>query len=95
MRHVSAQAVRLLILSSLEAQLTAVGLTQTDIPDDFDLLTEGVIDSLGILQLITLIEEHFDIKIDFADLTPENLTIVGPFSRYIEERAPSALPYDP
>ena len=86
MKPISVNEVRSLILSSLQTQLEAVGLTADDVPDDFDLLTRGVVDSLAILELITQIEKHFDIKIDFEDLDPENLMIIGPFCRYIEEK---------
>lgn len=87
MKRVSAKEVRSIILSSLETQLSAMGLRADDIPDDFDLLTKGVVDSLAILELIANVEKHFDIKIDFEDLDPENLTIIGPFCRYVEEKS--------
>ncbi len=87
MKRISANEVRSLILSSLETQLSGMGLRPDDIPDDFDLLTKGVVDSLAILGLIVNIENHFDIKIDFEDLNPENLTIIGPFCRYVEEKS--------
>ena len=86
MKTVSANEVRSLILSSLQTQLEAIRLTADDVPDDFDLLTRGVVDSLAILELITEIEKHFDIKINFEDLEPENLMVIGPFCRYIEEK---------
>lgn len=87
MKLVSANEVRLLILSSLQTQLAAMGLRSDDVPDDFDLLARGVVDSMAILELIANIERHFDIKIDFEDLDPESLTIIGPFCRYIEEKS--------
>ena len=87
MKRVSAQEVRSLVLSSVEPQLAALGFRLEDTPDDFDLLTQGVIDSLGILELIAKVEKHFGITIDFEGLTPENLTIVGPFCRYVAENS--------
>jgi acyl carrier protein len=86
MKSVSAQEVRAILLACLESHLNGRGLTAENIPDDFDLLMEGVIDSLGIIELIAKIEEHLGIKVDFEELEPENLTIVGPFCRYIEEK---------
>jgi len=78
----------------LETRLAAQGLKADDIPDDFDLLTKGVVDSLGILELIANVEEHFEITIDFEDLTPENLTIVGPFCRYVEQKSDASIAHD-
>jgi len=93
-KPVSAKEVRVVVLSSLETQLAALGLGPEDIPDDFDLLTKGVIDSLGILELIANVEAHFEITVDFEDLTPENLTIVGPFCRYVVQKSAASVARD-
>jgi acyl carrier protein len=60
-------------------------LAATDIGDDYDLLREGIIDSLGILEMITQLEEQFGGPIELADLDPENLMKIGPLSKYIEQ----------
>jgi acyl carrier protein len=41
--------------------------------DDTSFLEERIIDSTGILQIISYIEEEFDIKIDDEEIIPENL----------------------
>ena len=51
-----------------------------ELPDDFDLLLSGVIDSFGILEMISSIEEEFQIELDVAALDAEQITIVGPLS---------------
>ena len=51
-----------------------------ELPDDFDLLLIGVIDSFGILEMISSIEEEFQIELDLAALDAEQITIVGPLS---------------
>lgn len=86
MRHVSAAEVRTVLLNNVGPQLTARGLKPEQVPDDFDLLTEGIIDSMGIIVLISIIESHFEIQVDMGDLDPEHLTVVGPLSRYFEEK---------
>jgi acyl carrier protein len=93
-KRVTANEVRSLILSSLETRLSGMGLRPDDIPDDFDLLTKGVVDSLAIIELIAKIERHFSIKIDFEDLDPENLTIIGPFCRYVEDKSDVSIVHD-
>ena len=84
MKRVTAEAVRDLVLSQLSEPLAALGLKPKDVPDDFDLLTEGVMDSLGIVQMIAALDDHFGIEIDFEHLDPEQLTVIGPLSRYVE-----------
>src|SRR5207253_5925083 len=63
MKRVSAAAVRDLVLSQLSESLAALGLKPADVPDDFDLLTQGATDSLGIVQMIAALDEHFGIEI--------------------------------
>jgi acyl carrier protein len=86
MNPVTAQDVRSVLLAQLVGPLSARGLRPEQVPDHFDLLTEGILDSMGIVEVIGAIEQHFQIQIDFEDLDPENLTIVGPFCEYIQAR---------
>jgi acyl carrier protein len=62
-------------------------LSLTEIPDDFDLLLSGVIDSFGILEMISAIEDEFRIQVDFALLDAEDITRIGPLARYVAESA--------
>jgi len=57
-----------------------------ELADDCDLLLSGMIDSLGLLDLMTAIQEHCQREIDFEALDPEQLTIVGPLCRYVSEQ---------
>ena len=84
---VSAERIRAFVLGRLQTSLAATHLEPHNVPDDFDLLTEGVIDSLGIVELISAVEEQFGIEVDFEDLDAEELTIVGPLCRYIARRS--------
>jgi acyl carrier protein len=87
MSVVTAGEVRGFIVSHLADSLRENNLAGREVADDFDLKDRGIIDSIGYLQLITAIEEHFGIEIDFGDMDAENLTVIGSMSRYIEERA--------
>jgi len=51
-------------------------------PED-DLLSEGVLDSFGMMKLIRFIEDNFDIKVQPEDMTIENFTSVETIVRYI------------
>jgi acyl carrier protein len=83
----TADQVRAFVLESLADAFAENGIDAATVGDDFDLLTSGVIDSFGILELIADINEHFDIEIDFEELDPEGLTILGQFSDYVARTA--------
>lgn len=51
-----------------------------------DLLSEGIIDSLGMMKLIRFIEDKFEIKVRPEDMTIENFTSVYSISGYIQHR---------
>jgi acyl carrier protein len=55
--------------------------------DDFDFLLAGVIDSFGILEMINAIENEFQIQLDLALLDAEDITRIGPLTRYIAATA--------
>jgi acyl carrier protein len=57
-----------------------------ELADDCDLLLSGMIDSLGLLDLMTAIQRHCQREIDFEALDPEQLTVVGPLCRYVSEQ---------
>jgi acyl carrier protein len=54
--------------------------------DDTPLLG-GVIDSLGLMQLISFIEEEFDVTIDDAEVTADNFRTVGDIDHLVSEKA--------
>jgi acyl carrier protein len=62
-------------------------LNLTELPDDFDFLLSGVIDSFGILEMISAIEQEFQIQVDLALLDAEDITRIGPLARYIATTA--------
>lgn len=57
-----------------------------ELADDCDLLLSGMIDSLGLLEMMTAIQQHCQREIDFEGLDPEQLTVVGPLCRYVSEQ---------
>lgn len=84
---VTAEEVRAFVLGRHESGLRAQGITPGAVEDDFDLRERGLIDSFGVLELIGELEERFGMQLDFEDLDPEILTIVGPLSRYVERKS--------
>ncbi len=56
------------------------------VTDQDELLLSGMIDSLGVMSLVSFIEEQFQIDIPFEDVTLENFATVDAMARYIEPR---------
>jgi len=54
--------------------------------DTDNLLTNGVIDSLRMLDLMSFLEEKYRLKVDEDDLMPENFESVNAITRFVEER---------
>jgi len=54
--------------------------------DDTPLLG-GVIDSLGLMQLISFIEEEFDVAIDDAEVTADNFKTVADIEHMVSQKA--------
>jgi acyl carrier protein len=73
----------------LEKSLAGGKNAPSELADDCDLLLSGMIDSLGLLDLMTAIQEHCKREIDFEALDPEQLTVVGPLCRYVSEQLAS------
>src|SRR5215470_3398922 len=83
MTQVSETQVRLFLLERYSAALSSAGVSVNSISDDYDFLQEGVIDSLGVLDMIAAVEAAFGVEIDFENLDVESLTKIGPFCRYV------------
>ena len=54
-----------------------------DIEPDDDLLSAGLVDSIGMMRLIQYIEEQFSIKVAPQDMTIENFITVDAMAKYI------------
>jgi acyl carrier protein len=57
-----------------------------DFSDEDSFLRNGVIDSLGMLELITFLEKEFGIKITDAELVPENLDSLARVCAFVERK---------
>jgi len=80
---VTAEEVRAVVLDELAEPIAGLGVAPEEMPDDFDLLTSGLIDSLGLMELIASVNERLGLDIDYEDLDPEGLTVLGTFSGYV------------
>jgi len=57
-----------------------------DLKEETSFLESGIIDSTGILELVTFIEETFDITVEDEELIPENLDSIGNVVNYLQKK---------
>jgi acyl carrier protein len=58
------------------------------IADDQDLLLSGLVDSLGVVRMISFIEQTMEVAIPPEDVTLENFQTVDNIVRYLQQRSP-------
>jgi acyl carrier protein len=54
--------------------------------DDASFLDEGIIDSTGILEMVSYLEEEFSISVDDEELVPENLDSINNVVAYLTKK---------
>ncbi len=57
-----------------------------DLSDDDGFLQLGIIDSMGVLELVGFIEEEFGVSMDDEELIPENLDSVNRIVAYLARK---------
>ena len=56
--------------------------------NDTSFLGSGTIDSTGILELVSFLEETFAIEIDDEEIIPENLDTLNNIGQFLERKLP-------
>ena len=51
---------------------------------DYPLLDNGVIDSLGLMQIVQLLEDECNVEIPDSELIPENFATLSAIERLVE-----------
>jgi len=79
------------ILNELEAFLMNELLLDSDLNGksltaEEDLISNGILDSMGILRLTSFIEEKFGIKVTDEDINPENFRTINCLKEFIESK---------
>ena len=57
-----------------------------ELRDEDRLLERGIIDSMGVLELLGFLEQEFGVTLADEDITEENLGSVGAIQRYVTAR---------
>jgi len=80
---ITQEQVRNFLLARYATQIKGNGRNPAEIPDTFDFLLEGVIDSFGLLDLVAALEKEFSLELDMSGLDAEQMTILGPLTRHV------------
>ena len=56
------------------------------VDDEASLLDQGIVDSTGVLEVITFLEEEFGIKIEDAEMIPDNLDTIGNITAFVTRK---------
>ena len=59
---------------------------QSALSNSDSLLEKGLVDSTGILEIITFIEEEFSLKVDDEEMVPENLDSVDNIIAFVAKK---------
>lgn len=57
-----------------------------NLDDDMPLIETNTVDSVGILEIVGFIENHFGLKVEDEELTAENLDSINKIARFIEKK---------
>jgi acyl carrier protein len=56
------------------------------ITDSVSFIEKGIIDSTGVLELISFLQETFGIRIEDAEMVPENLDSLEKIEKYVDSK---------
>jgi len=56
-------------------------------PEEASFLEEGIVDSVGVMELVAFVEEKFGLKVDDADVVPDNFDSVSKLTAFIRRKS--------
>jgi acyl carrier protein len=59
--------------------------------DDASFLEEGIIDSMGIMELVTFVDESFGIHVEDEEVVPDHFDSVAKLSAYIRRKSSNVV----
>lgn len=54
--------------------------------DDFSFIEEGVIDSVGVMELVAFLETTFNFRVEDEELVPDNLDSINKIVTYVNSK---------
>lgn len=77
------------IMGSIEKFLlaeVAADLGKKSLDPEEDLLEQRIIDSLGLLKLVTFLEQSHSIQVNDEDIVPENFQSLNSMVKFVEQK---------
>ncbi|PHS07370.1 MAG: acyl carrier protein [Blastopirellula sp.] len=65
--------------------------TQQNISDDTSLIDQGIIDSMGVLEIVTFIEEKYTIILDDDEMLGDNFHSIDALSKFVHSKLNSSV----
>ncbi|MBQ1090515.1 MULTISPECIES: acyl carrier protein [Streptomyces] len=62
----------------------------TDLTADFDLIGNGVVDSLGVVRIVSHLSRTYAIPVDDIPLAPDNFRSIGAITAFVQSSAKTA-----
>jgi acyl carrier protein len=57
-----------------------------ELTDDLPLIAEHVVDSLGIFQLVSFVEDEFDVEVGDDEVVLENFATIAALADFVERK---------
>lgn len=54
--------------------------------NDVSFLEEGIVDSLGVMELVSFVEDQFGVTVDDQEITPDNFDSVSKLAVYVRSK---------
>jgi len=67
-----------------------MGQSDIELGDDTSFLEMGLLDSTGVIELVSFLEEEFGIQVEDDEITPENLDTLNRICSYVEQKSTQA-----
>jgi acyl carrier protein len=64
---------------------------KAEVPDDASFIDRHIIDSTGFLELISFVEQSFDIQISDDEMVPENLDSLNNIERFVQKKRAAGI----
>jgi len=64
-------------------------------PDNASFLKEGIIDSIGVMELVSFVQTTFKIDVDQDEVTPNNFDSVAGLAAYVRRKQTTGKPVTP
>ena len=55
--------------------------------DEASFLDEGIVDSVGVMELVAFVEDQFDIKVNDSEVVPDHFDSVSKLAAFIRQKS--------